>query len=80
MRFRTFLRGGVVSAGLVAAGIQLVDAAKAWRDWQRWAIADPSGAELYELNFWIGLGSAVAILVVTGVCYWWLGPSRPRRG
>ena len=79
MPFRRFLRGGVVSLGLAGAGTQLLDAARAWRDWRRWAVAAPSAAELYELNFWIGLGSAVAILGVTFVLYRWIGPSPPHR-
>ena len=64
-RWRLLARWATILTGGIAAGNQLLYAANAWSDWHRWAVEDPSAADLYETNFWIGLSSAVGIVAIT---------------
>jgi len=55
-------------AGLSLLVWQAVLAVTSFREWWRWRIVDPSGAELYEINIWLHSVCA-AIAAVFG----WLG-------
>lgn len=50
--------------------------------WHEWAVADPSAADLYETNFWIGLSSSVVILGIAWFVFWMAGlrPTTTHRG
>jgi hypothetical protein len=52
----------LVLLGGFLAGSRLVDAARAWQEWHRWAVADPSAADLYRTNFWLDV--VVALLTL----------------
>jgi hypothetical protein len=62
MEVRTLTRYAVVLVAGFIAGGQLVGAAQAWREWHRWAISDPSAADLYRTNFWIAVTIAALSL------------------
>jgi hypothetical protein len=59
---RNFIRLALVAVGGFLAGERLVAAHADWRDWHRWAVADPSAADLYRTNFRLDLAvAAIAI-------------------
>ena len=62
MKVRTVARYAVVLVAGFIAGGQLVGAVQAWQEWHRWAIADPSAADLYRTNFWISVTIAALSL------------------
>ena len=72
MRIRNRTRSALVLLGGLLAGSRLVDAARAWRAWQRWAVSDPSAADLYRTNFWIDVGFAVLAIGGAGLVSWLL--------
>ncbi len=79
MTVRILTRCGLVLFGGFIAGSRLVDAARAWREWRRWAIADPSAADLYRTDFWISVTIAVLTVSLTGLIFW-AAPSERGRG
>jgi hypothetical protein len=56
-----------------------VAAAQAWRDWHRWAVSDPSAADLYRTEFWVELTIALLTVAVVGLVYWLLRPGPATR-
>jgi len=55
-------------AGLSLLVWQAVLAVTSFREWWRWRVVDPSGAELYEINTWFhSAGAAVGVMIA------WLG-------
>jgi hypothetical protein len=56
-----------------------VAAAQAWRDWHRWAVSDPSAADLYRTEFWVELTIALLTVAVVGLVYWLLRPGTATR-
>ena len=74
MNVRTLARYAVVLLAGFIAGSQLVGAVQAWRDWHRWAIADPSAADLYRTNFWIAVTIAALSLSLGGLIFRLLRP------
>ena len=54
-------------------------AAQAWRDWHRWAVSDPSAADLYRTDFWVELTIALLTVAVVGLVYWLLRPGTATR-
>ena len=54
-------------------------AAQAWRDWHRWAVSDPSAADLYRTEFWVELTIALLTVAVVGLVYWLLRPGTATR-
>jgi hypothetical protein len=67
-----------VLLGGFLAGSRLVAAAQAWRDWHRWAVSDPSAADLYRTDFWVELTIALLTVAVVGLVYWLLRPRAAR--
>lgn len=68
MRTRSLTRRALVLLGGLLAGSRLVDAGRAGREWHRWAVADPSAADVYRTDFWMdvvlaGLAIVAAALV-----------------
>jgi hypothetical protein len=63
--------GSLLSAiGLVIVVWRGVTAAQWYGEWQRWRVDDPSGAELYELNFRIDTATAVCGAAIAGLGMW----------
>src|SRR5258705_2250011 len=69
MQLRTLARYGLVLFGGLLAGRRSVDALHAWRGWHRWALADPSAADLYRTNFWVDVVILVLTLGIVGLLY-----------
>ena len=74
IRPRTITRYGVLLLGGAIAADRLADAWRSWREWHRWAVADPSGADLYETDFWIASTIAVVVLSIASLSFWLLKP------
>jgi hypothetical protein len=71
-RVKTVVRFVLLLLGGFFAGSRLVEAADNWRDWHRWAVADPSAADLYRTSFWIDVAIVILTLSLTGLIYWLL--------
>jgi hypothetical protein len=67
-------RHALVLLGGFLAGSRLVDAAGAWREWHRWAVADPSAADLYRANFWFDVVVALLTLAAAWLVHRLLRP------
>ena len=76
MRIRNLTRSALVLLGGLLAGSRMVDAVRAWREWQRWAVSDPSAADLYRTNFWIDVGLAAVAIAGAGLVSWLLRLAR----
>jgi hypothetical protein len=61
-----------IVTGLVIAGWRGARSVYWWRQWRLWRSGDPSGAELYELNFRIEAALALLGLAVTVIGIWLL--------
>ena len=72
MRIRKLTRSALVLVGGLLAGSRMVDAVCAWREWQRWAVSDPSAADLYRTNFWIDVALATVAIAGAGLVSWLL--------
>ena len=57
-------------AGLVIAAWRGTLSVYWWRQWRLWRANDPSGAELYDLNFRIEAALALLALAVTVIGIW----------
>ena len=73
MQLRTLARYGLVVFGGLLAGRRSVDALRTWREWHRWALTDPSAADLYRTNFWVDVVILVLTLGIVGLLYRSLG-------
>lgn len=69
MQLRTLARYGLVVFGGLLAGRRSVDALHAWREWHRWALTDPSAADLYRTNFWVDVVILGLTLGIAGLLY-----------
>lgn len=74
MLTRTVVRYGILLLGGLLAGNRLLAAYQAWKPWHEWATSDPSLADFYRTEFWLGLGSATLVLGVAAFLFWLLGP------
>jgi hypothetical protein len=72
-RMRSFLRYAFVLLGGSLAGTRVVDAARSWREWHRWAVTDPSAADLYRTDFMLDAGIVLVVLAGAGLVYRILG-------
>ena len=61
-----------IVTGLVIAGWRGARSVYWWRQWGLWRSGDPSGAELYELNFRIEAALALLGLAVPVIGVWLL--------
>lgn len=75
MQIRAWVCYGMVLFGGFCAGAYIMDAAYAWREWHRWAVADPSAADLYRTDFRINIAIAAMIICVVGLVYRLLRPN-----
>lgn len=74
MGIRSVIRYGCVLAGGFLAGSRVVSAIRNWREWHRWAVLDPSAADLYRTNFWFDLATAGIAIGLAAVLYRLLRP------
>ena len=71
-RRRPILGWMAIVTGLVIGGWRGVLSLYWWRQWRLWRENDPSGAELYELNFRIEAALALLGLAVAVIGIWLL--------
>ena len=65
----------VLVTGFIA-GSRAVDAIQSWREWQAWAIRDPSAADAYRTFFMGNAAVALVSLLIAGLVWWLLRPGR----
>jgi hypothetical protein len=53
MAKRTLVRCLVVLLGCIIAASRIIAAVHARKEWRRWAIVDPSVADLYRGDYWV---------------------------
>lgn len=73
-RARNLVRLALVLLAGFLAGDKLVAAVADWREWHRWAVADPSAADLYRTNFWFDIATVVAAIVGAWIVHLMLRP------
>jgi hypothetical protein len=70
IRYLTVLLAGIL------AGSRSVEGIRAWREWRRWMVQDPSGADAYKSFFLISAGTAVLCLCLAGLVWHLLRPKK----
>ena len=71
------MRYGCVLVAGYLAGTGVVSALTNWREWHRWAVDDPSVADLYRTNFWFDLASSAAAIALAALLFHLLRPASP---
>jgi hypothetical protein len=74
---RHIVRYGVVLIAGAIAGVRIVGAAEAWRQYLSWRETDPSGADAYLTFAQVDLGIVVVAISLAGLVWWLLrSPAR----
>jgi hypothetical protein len=74
---RDATRWGLLIAAAVVSGFRSIDAFRQFRSWRSTLPIDPSGADLYRLNFEVDVVGIVVVMAIGLGAFYLL---RPRRG